>query len=61
MPAVRSTKAPSTTRGAPWNAPGTKAFFDLASGAVIHGPATMPQASYDTRVNDQKIEIRSRH
>lgn len=41
----------------PWH----QSVFDLASGAVIHGPATMPQASYDTRVNDQKIEIRSRN
>lgn len=41
----------------PWH----QSVFDLASGAVIHGPATMPQASYDTRVHEGKIEIRSRH
>ena len=34
--------------------------FDLTDGSVRRGPATAPQPSYETRVHDGKIEVRSR-
>ena len=34
--------------------------FDLATGRVIQGPATRPEPSYETRVNDGVVEIRDR-
>lgn len=40
----------------PWHA----SQFDLADGSVVRGPATAPQPSYETRVRDGKIEVRSR-
>lgn len=33
--------------------------FDLASGKVIHGPATTPLATYETRVSDGAIQVRA--
>jgi nitrite reductase/ring-hydroxylating ferredoxin subunit/uncharacterized membrane protein len=40
----------------PWHA----SRFDLTDGSVLRGPATAPQPSYETRVQDGKIEVRSR-
>jgi len=34
--------------------------FNLADGSLVRGPATAPQPSYETRVQDGKIEVRSR-
>jgi nitrite reductase/ring-hydroxylating ferredoxin subunit/uncharacterized membrane protein len=32
----------------------------LDDGSVVHGPASVPQAAYDTRVQDGRIEVRLR-
>ncbi len=38
----------------PWH----QSVFELADGSVVHGPATTPQAPYDVRVIDGRIEVR---
>jgi nitrite reductase/ring-hydroxylating ferredoxin subunit/uncharacterized membrane protein len=38
----------------PWH----QSVFDLRDGRVVHGPATMGQPSFETRVRDRQIEIR---
>ncbi len=38
----------------PWH----DSVFDLRDGSIVHGPATRPQARFDTRVRDGRIEIR---
>jgi nitrite reductase/ring-hydroxylating ferredoxin subunit/uncharacterized membrane protein len=40
----------------PWHG----SHFDLTDGSVLRGPATAPQPSYEARVQDGKIEVRSR-
>lgn len=40
----------------PWHA----SAFHLRDGTVARGPATAPQPSYETRVRDGQIEVRSR-
>jgi nitrite reductase/ring-hydroxylating ferredoxin subunit len=40
----------------PWHA----SMFNLADGSLVRGPATAPQPSYEVRVQDGKIEVRSR-
>jgi nitrite reductase/ring-hydroxylating ferredoxin subunit/uncharacterized membrane protein len=40
----------------PWHA----SMFNLADGSLVRGPARAPQPSYDTRVQDGRIEVRSR-
>lgn len=40
----------------PWH----QSVFRLDDGGVVHGPASIPQASYDVRVQDGRIEIRHR-
>lgn len=40
----------------PWHA----SRFNLADGSLVRGPATAAQPSYDTRVQDGRIEVRSR-
>jgi nitrite reductase/ring-hydroxylating ferredoxin subunit len=40
----------------PWH----QSVFRLDDGSVVHGPASVPQAAYETRVQDGKIEIRRR-
>ena len=40
----------------PWH----QSVFRLADGSVVHGPASVPQAAFDVRVEGGKIEIRSR-
>jgi nitrite reductase/ring-hydroxylating ferredoxin subunit/uncharacterized membrane protein len=40
----------------PWH----HSVFDLRDGRIVHGPATQPQASFDTRVRSGRIEIRLR-
>ncbi|HVW33628.1 MAG TPA: Rieske (2Fe-2S) protein [Acidimicrobiia bacterium] len=40
----------------PWHG----SVFDLADGSVIHGPASVPQASYETRIQNGRIEVRAR-
>ncbi|WP_433874924.1 Rieske 2Fe-2S domain-containing protein [Sinomonas atrocyanea] len=34
--------------------------FRLADGGVVHGPASTPQPSYDTRIRDGRVQIRAR-
>jgi nitrite reductase/ring-hydroxylating ferredoxin subunit len=38
----------------PWH----DSVFDLRDGSIVHGPATQPQASFETRVRSGRIEIR---
>ena len=38
----------------PWH----DSVFALRDGRIVHGPATQPQASFETRVRDGRIEIR---
>lgn len=45
-----------TTLRCPWH----RSVFRLEDGAVVRGPATAPQPTYDTRINQGKIEIRAR-
>jgi len=40
----------------PWHG----SVFRLEDGSVVHGPASVPQAAYDTRLTDGRIEIRVR-
>lgn len=40
----------------PWHG----SVFRLEDGAVVHGPARVPQAAYDVRVQDGRIEVRHR-
>ena len=40
----------------PWH----QSEFRLDSGAVVHGPATVPQVAYDVRVTGGRIEVRAR-
>jgi nitrite reductase/ring-hydroxylating ferredoxin subunit/uncharacterized membrane protein len=40
----------------PWH----QSVFRLDTGDVVHGPATVPQVAYDTRVVDGRIEVRAR-
>jgi len=40
----------------PWHG----SVFHLDDGTVTHGPASVPQAAYDVRVNDGRIEVRRR-
>jgi nitrite reductase/ring-hydroxylating ferredoxin subunit/uncharacterized membrane protein len=40
----------------PWH----DSVFDMADGRIVHGPATSPQTSFETRVRNGKIEIRLR-
>jgi nitrite reductase/ring-hydroxylating ferredoxin subunit len=41
----------------PWH----QSVFRLADGAVVHGPASVPQTAYETRVAGGKIEVRVAH
>lgn len=38
----------------PWH----DSVFDLRDGRIVHGPATQPQTSFETRVRSGRIEIR---
>jgi nitrite reductase/ring-hydroxylating ferredoxin subunit len=38
----------------PWHG----SCFDLASGRIINGPATLPQPRFDARVRDGQVEVR---
>ena len=38
----------------PWHG----SVFRLDDGSVVHGPASVPQAGYDVRVNDGRVEVR---
>ena len=40
----------------PWH----QSVFRLDDGAVVHGPATVPETAYDVRVEQGKIEVRAR-
>jgi nitrite reductase/ring-hydroxylating ferredoxin subunit/uncharacterized membrane protein len=40
----------------PWHA----SVFRLEDGSVVHGPASVPQAAYDVRTRDGRIEVRRR-
>ncbi|WP_162909816.1 DUF2231 domain-containing protein [Aggregatilinea lenta] len=39
----------------PWH----QSVFDLRDGAVVHGPATYQQPTYQTRIEDGQIELRA--
>ncbi len=39
----------------PWH----DSVFSLRDGAVVHGPATVPQPRYETRVRDGRVEVRA--
>ena len=48
---------PSTmTVECPWHG----SVFRLVDGQPVHGPASVPQADYEVRVNDGQIEVRGR-
>jgi nitrite reductase/ring-hydroxylating ferredoxin subunit len=38
----------------PWH----DSVFDMRDGHIVHGPATSPQAAFETRVRDGQIELR---
>jgi nitrite reductase/ring-hydroxylating ferredoxin subunit len=40
----------------PWH----QSVFRLRDGSVVHGPAAVPEPSYDVRVKDGKVEVRPR-
>jgi nitrite reductase/ring-hydroxylating ferredoxin subunit/uncharacterized membrane protein len=40
----------------PWHG----SVFRLDDGSVVHGPASVPQADYDVRVHDGRVEVRLR-
>jgi nitrite reductase/ring-hydroxylating ferredoxin subunit/uncharacterized membrane protein len=40
----------------PWH----QSELSLETGAVVHGPATVPQAAYETRITNGRIELRAR-
>ncbi|MFF2650795.1 Rieske 2Fe-2S domain-containing protein [Streptomyces sp. NPDC058045] len=40
----------------PWHG----STFSLTDGRVVHGPASVPQPGYETRVRDGRIEVRAR-
>jgi nitrite reductase/ring-hydroxylating ferredoxin subunit/uncharacterized membrane protein len=48
--------AAACTVTCPWH----QSVFRLGDGSVVHGPASVPQAAYDTRIEDGQIEIRLR-
>lgn len=48
--------AASCTVTCPWH----QSVFRLEDGSVVHGPASVPQAAYETRTQDGRIEIRVR-
>ncbi|MDP9389650.1 MAG: Rieske (2Fe-2S) protein [Actinomycetota bacterium] len=48
--------AATCTVTCPWH----QSEFRLDTGGVVHGPATVPQVAYDTRVVDGRIEVRLR-
>ena len=48
--------AANCTVTCPWH----QSVFRLEDGSVVHGPASVPQAAYETRTQDGKIEIRLR-
>ena len=47
-------KIEGTNIQCPWHG----SQFDLATGAVHHGPATFKQPCYETRLHDGKIQVR---
>jgi nitrite reductase/ring-hydroxylating ferredoxin subunit/uncharacterized membrane protein len=48
--------AAACTVTCPWH----QSVFRLTDGSVVHGPASVPQVAYDTRVEGGRIEIRVR-
>jgi nitrite reductase/ring-hydroxylating ferredoxin subunit/uncharacterized membrane protein len=40
----------------PWH----QSVFRLSDGSVVHGPASVPQAAYEVRVQDGRVQIRHR-
>src|SRR3954447_13052926 len=46
----------SCTVTCPWH----QSEFRLDSGAVVHGPASIPQPAFETRVVDGRVEVRAR-
>jgi len=50
----RSAEGPCVT--CPWH----QSVFRLGDGSVVHGPAAVPQPSYEVRTVDGKLEVRAR-
>ena len=48
--------AASCTVTCPWH----QSVFRLQDGSVVHGPASVPQAAYDARIQDGRVEVRVR-
>ncbi|HEV2773956.1 MAG TPA: Rieske 2Fe-2S domain-containing protein [Solirubrobacteraceae bacterium] len=46
----------SCTVTCPWH----QSVFRLEDGSVVHGPASVPQAAYDARINAGRVEVRLR-
>jgi nitrite reductase/ring-hydroxylating ferredoxin subunit/uncharacterized membrane protein len=40
----------------PWHG----SVFSLEDGSVVHGPASIPEAAYDVRIRDGRVEVRPR-
>lgn len=41
----------------PWH----DSVFDLRDGAIVHGPATSPQAAFEARISGNQVEVRLVH
>ncbi len=50
----------STEAGPCVTCPWHQSVFSLGDGSVVHGPAAVPEPSYDVRVSDGMIEVRPR-
>ncbi|MCZ7528602.1 MAG: Rieske (2Fe-2S) protein [Acidimicrobiia bacterium] len=48
------------TEGRTVTCPWHRSVFDLTTGEVVHGPASVPQPAYDTRVQGGRVEVRAR-
>jgi nitrite reductase/ring-hydroxylating ferredoxin subunit len=48
--------AASCTATCPWH----QSVFRLQDGSVVHGPASVPQAAYDARIQAGRVEVRVR-
>lgn len=48
-------------RGCTVRCPWHDSVFDLRDGGIVHGPATRPQPSFETRVREGRVEVLLRH